>query len=65
VETREFELSTKQQSTAVSQVNIAVSNVAQAARETELSSSQTLQTAIELTNLSRDLMRLIQPQAST
>jgi methyl-accepting chemotaxis protein len=63
--TREIELSTKQQSTAVSQVNIAVSNVAQAARETELSSSQTLQTAIELTNLSRDLMRLIQPQAST
>ena len=63
--TREIELSTKQQSTAVSQINIAVSNVAQAARETEVSSSQTLQTATELTNLSRDLMRLIQPQAST
>jgi methyl-accepting chemotaxis protein len=61
---REIELSTKQQSTAVSQINIAVSNVAQAARETEASSSQTLQTASELTNLSRDLMRLIQPQAS-
>jgi methyl-accepting chemotaxis protein len=63
--TREIELSTKQQSTAVLQVNIAVSNVAQAARETEVSSSQTLQTATELTKLSRDLMRLIQPQAST
>jgi len=63
--TREIELSTKQQSTAVSQVNIAVSNVAQAARETEVSSSQTLRTATELTKLSRDLMRLIQPQAST
>jgi len=63
--TREIELSTKQQSTAVSQVNIAVANVAQAARESEVSSSQTLQTATELTNLSRDLMRLIQPQAST
>ncbi|MEI7976578.1 MAG: CHASE3 domain-containing protein [Betaproteobacteria bacterium] len=63
--TREIELSTKQQSTAVSQVNIAVSNVAQAARETEVSSSKTLQTATELTNLSRDLLRLIQPQAST
>ena len=62
---REIELSTKQQSTAVSQVNIAVSNVAQAARETEVSSNQTLQTATELTSLSRDLMRLIQPQAST
>ena len=63
--TREIELSTKQQSTAVSQVNIAVSNVAQAARETEVSSSQTLQTAAELIKRSRDLMRLIQPQAST
>jgi methyl-accepting chemotaxis protein len=61
---REIELSTKQQSTAVSQINIAVFNVAQAARETEASSSQTLQTASELTNLSRGLMRLIQPQAS-
>jgi len=47
------------------QVNIAVANVAQAARETEVSSSQTLQTATELTKLSRDLMRVIQPQAST
>jgi methyl-accepting chemotaxis protein len=63
--TREIELSTKQQSTAVAQVNIAVSNVAQAARETEVSSSQTLQTATELTKLSRDLLRLVQPQAST
>ena len=63
--TREIELSTKQQSTAVSQVNIAVSNVAQAARETEVSSSKTLQTATELTNLSRDLLRLVQPQSST
>jgi methyl-accepting chemotaxis protein len=61
---REIELSTKQQSTAVEQVNIAVSNVAQATRETEASSSQTLQTASELTNLSRDLMQLIQPQAN-
>jgi methyl-accepting chemotaxis protein len=49
----------------VSQVNIAVSNVAQAARETEVISTQTLQTATELTKLSRDLMRLVQPQAST
>jgi len=61
---REIELSTKQQSTAVSQVNIAVSNVAQAAREIESSSSQTLQTSSELTKLSRDLMKLVQPQAN-
>ena len=63
--TREIELSTKQQSTAVSQVNIAVANVAQSAQETEVSSSQTLQTATDLTKLSRELMRVIQPQAST
>jgi methyl-accepting chemotaxis protein len=61
---REIELSTKQQSTAVEQVHIAVSNVAQATKETETSSSQTLQTASQLANLSRDLMRLVQPQAN-
>lgn len=61
---REIELSTKQQSTAVEQVNLAVANVAQATRETEASSSQTLQTASQLTGLSRDLMRLVQPQAA-
>lgn len=57
---REIELSTKQQSTAVEQVNVAVANVAQASRETEASSGQTVQTASELTKLSRDLMRLVQ-----
>jgi methyl-accepting chemotaxis protein len=60
---REIELSTKQQSSAVEQVNLAVANVSQAAKETEASSSQILQTSSELTNLSRDLGRLIQPQA--
>lgn len=60
---REIELSTKQQTTAVEQVNIAVANVAQAARESETSSSQVLQTVTELTALSRDLSRLIQPQS--
>lgn len=59
---REIELSTKQQSTAVEQVNVAVSNVAQATRETEASSAQTLQTASELTGLSTDLLRIVQPQ---
>ena len=61
---REIELSTKQQTTAVEQVNIAVSNVAQAAKETEVSSGQTLQTAGQLAGLSRDLIRLIQATAS-
>jgi methyl-accepting chemotaxis protein len=60
---REIGLSTKQQSSAVEQVNVAISNVAQATRETEASASQTFQTASQLTGLSRELMRLIQPPA--
>lgn len=61
---REIELSTKQQATAVEQVNAAISSVAQATRETEASLTQTLQTATQLTGLSRELTRLIQPTAS-
>jgi CHASE3 domain sensor protein len=61
---REIELSTKQQSTAVEQVNIAVANVAQASHETEASAGQTLQTASELAHLSTDLARIIQSQAA-
>jgi methyl-accepting chemotaxis protein len=57
---REIELSTKQQATAVEQVTVAVSNVAQATKEAEASCSQTLQTATQLTTLSRELSRLIQ-----
>lgn len=60
---REIELSTKQQSTAVEQVNVAVANVAQATRENEASSVQTLQTSSELTRLATDLTRIVQPQA--
>jgi methyl-accepting chemotaxis protein len=60
---REIELSTKQQATAVEQVNVAIANVAQATRETEASSGQILQTASQLTNLSGDLLRLVRPQA--
>jgi methyl-accepting chemotaxis protein len=58
---KEIELSTKQQASAVEQVNIAVTNVAQASKETEVSTGQTLRTASELSSLSRDLLRLIQP----
>jgi methyl-accepting chemotaxis protein len=61
---REIELSTKQQSTAVEQVNVAIANVAQATRETEASTGQTLQTASQLATLSRELLRLVQPQAA-
>lgn len=61
---REIELSTKQQMTAVEQVNSAIGNVAQASKETETSSGQTQQTAAELAVLSKDLMRLVQPQSA-
>ena len=56
---REIELSTKQQSTAVEQVNVAIVNAAQATKETEASSNQTLQTAAQLATLSGDLARLV------
>jgi CHASE3 domain sensor protein len=61
---REIELSTKQQTTAVEQVNVAIANVAQATRETEASSGQTLQTASQLAGLSRDLLRVVRPQVT-
>jgi methyl-accepting chemotaxis protein len=61
---REIELSTKQQATAVEQVNVAITSVAQATKETETSAGQTLQTAGQLGALSRDLLRLVQPQAT-
>ena len=60
---REIELSTKQQATAVEQVNIAISNVSQSTRETETSSAQTLQTASQLATLSRQLLRLVRAEA--
>jgi CHASE3 domain sensor protein len=59
---REIELSTKQQASAVEQVNVAMSNVAQSTKENEVSTAQTLRTASELARLSRDLLRLVQPQ---
>ena len=58
---REIELSTKQQATAVEQVNVAIANVAQASMETETSAGQTLQTASQMAALSKDLLRIIQP----
>ena len=58
---REIELSTKQQMTAVEQVNVAIANMAQASREMEASSGQTQQTASQLSTLSTDLLRLVRP----
>ena len=61
---REIELSTKQQATAVEQVNLAIANVAQATRESEATSGQTLQTASQLAEMSRGLARLVQRDAA-
>ena len=58
---REIELSTKQQASAVEQVNVAVAGMARATKETETSSRQTLQTASQLATLSSELTRLIRP----
>jgi len=57
---REIELSTKQQASAVEQVNVAITNVAQTTRETEASASQTLQTSGQLTKLSTELLQVVQ-----
>lgn len=61
---REIELSTKQQSTAVEQVNVAIANITQASKETEASATQTLQTASQLAALSKELLRVVQPEAA-
>lgn len=61
---REIELSTKQQASAVEQVNTAIANVAQATKETEASSGQTHQTASQLAVLSKELLRIVAPEAT-
>jgi CHASE3 domain sensor protein len=61
---REIELSTKQQTSAVEQVNVAIASVAQTTKESEVSSGQTLETVSQLASLSKDLLRLVQPQSA-
>ena len=58
---REIGLSTKQQASAVDQVNVAIADVTQSSKETETSASQTLQTASQLSTLARGLLRIIRP----
>ena len=58
--TREIELSTKQQASAVEQVHAAIAGVSQTTRETEAGATQTLQTSSQLTSLSSSLTRLVQ-----
>jgi methyl-accepting chemotaxis protein len=61
---QEIELSTKQQTTAVEQVNVAISYAAQTTIEAEASATQTLQTASQLANLAADLATLVERQAA-
>jgi methyl-accepting chemotaxis protein len=61
---REIGMSTNQQMTAVEQVNIAIGGAAQATREAEASSVQTLETATQLAQLSHNLSRLIQARTA-
>jgi methyl-accepting chemotaxis protein len=60
---REIELSTKQQSTAVAQVNLVITDAAQASKENEISTGEVLKTASALADLSRKLLRLVQSKA--
>lgn len=60
---REIELSTKQQSTAVTQVNLVISDAAQASKENEISTGEVLKTASALADLSKRLVRLVQSKA--
>jgi methyl-accepting chemotaxis protein len=61
---REIELSINQQMSAVEQVNVAIANIAQASKETEASTGQTQQTASQLALLSKDLLKVIRPEAA-
>jgi methyl-accepting chemotaxis protein len=61
---REIELSTKQQATAVEQVNLAITGAAGATRETEASARETLQTASQLAELSSTVLTIVQAKAS-
>jgi len=56
---REIELSTKQQTSAVEQVSVAAGDTARVTRETEASAVQTRQTAVHLSALSSDLQQLV------
>jgi methyl-accepting chemotaxis protein len=48
----------------VEQVNVAIANVAQATKEAEAGTGQTLQTASQLASLSDELAKLVQSQAA-
>lgn len=56
---REIELGTRQQVSAVEQVNTALSGVGQAAKDAETTTRQTQETATQLAQLSRNLSALV------
>lgn len=56
---RQIDLGTRQQLTAVEQVNMTLVDLAQAARETDAGTRQTLETANYLSGLSKSLLQLI------
>jgi CHASE3 domain sensor protein len=60
---KEIGMSTRQQASAVEQVNGAIGDVAQAAKETEVSTRQTLDTVGQLLALSTDLAKIVRSQA--
>lgn len=67
---REIELSTKQQTSAVEQVSVAIGGVGRAARDSQESSGRTLTTSEQLAGISRRLSQIIrtergEPSAST
>ena len=62
--TREIELGTKQQVTAVEQVNAALAGVAQAAKDSETTTRQTAETAAQLAQLSQQLSALVRADAA-
>jgi methyl-accepting chemotaxis protein len=55
VAARQIELGTKQQVTAVEQVNVAMGDVVRSAKETETGSAHTLETCAQLASVSRQL----------
>lgn len=62
---REIELSTKQQTSAMEQVAGAIADVTHTATESETGTSQTVSTATELMNLSKQLTTVFQSAEST
>lgn len=58
---REIELGTRQQVTAVEQVSTALQGIVQAASQNETTTRQTVETASQLARLSQQLLQMIQP----